>query len=404
MEHGTNLPVRSQSRRNVVCCRSMHTARFALLAFLFPASAFAAQPLRITQLVPGYRYSFARISDGTVRVWGGHSDAAAKMKRFTFPTPIVGWKDVARLDPSGLCAIDREGAIECMDGSPPLPQQVLATETRCAMRKSDPDCGRKKGKFGVGATHFFRGGICATHKDGTVSCLDDALSPNVRVLPEGVVSLQEPCELRLGGEVRCVGKPVIDFVSGQRLIADAHACGIRTNGTVACWQAQGQYGSTKGLNQAHDIAIVADAVRIGMSQKQGCALNKDGELYCWTQRGYYDGHPTAYDKPVKILADVEEFAMGALFGCARNKTSEIYCWGMNDKGQLGQGDRTPRAKATLVAVTNASHLAVGPEEACVLTNDEKVFCWGYNLYGAIGAHGGGVGLVVESPHQLEVAP
>jgi hypothetical protein len=77
---------------------------------------------------------------------------------------------------------------------------------------------------------------------------------------------------------------------------------------------------------------------------------------------------------------------------------------MNDKGQLGQGDRTPRAKATLVKVADAEHLAVGPEEACVLTADAKVLCWGYNLYGAIGSHAAGAALVVAGPRELEVTP
>ncbi len=104
----------------------------ALVSAAVAAPAGSKGPLRVTQLVPGFRYSYALISDGTVRVWGGHSDAAQAMKRFALPTPPPGWKAVTRLVPSGLCAVDRDGAIECVEGSPPLPQQVLATQTRCA--------------------------------------------------------------------------------------------------------------------------------------------------------------------------------------------------------------------------------------------------------------------------------
>jgi hypothetical protein len=377
-----------------------------VLAVCAATSAHAApSPApRVVQVVPGHRYFFALFSDGSVRAWGGHSDAAAEMKRLATPTAIAGWSSVKRLSARGLCAITSDGYLSCLDGAPPLPQQSVATRVLCAKEKHPAACDKPAG-FGVAATHLFRGGLCARLADGSTSCLDDALQPIAQPAKENVVDIADPCELLAGGEVRCSGKPVVGLGSAQAIVADAHGCAIRTNGTVACWQIHGHYGNEPGTNTAHEVAVVKDARALAIGLKQACALDARGDVHCWYLRGYYDGRATSYDRPLKMVGGATEIAMGALFACARKSDGTVACWGMNAHGQLGTGDKRPRTDATTIAgLAEVDHVSTGPDQACAVKKDGSLLCWGFNLYGAIGDHASGVALEVTTPTPIKGLP
>jgi len=355
-------------------------------------------------VLPGYRYFFARLSDGTVRVWGGQSNAAATMKRYEVPTLVAGWEHVRRLEAAGLCAVGSDGSIDCVEGAPSLPQQAVARKAACASRAAGYATCDAPRSFGVAASYFFRGGVCAVHESGERTCLDEDLVPRPTPYAAEVIEQREPCERRLGGEVRCGGRAIVGLGSVQALAADAHACGIRTNGTVACWQVFGHYATEGGLGAAHDVEGVERATAVGVALRQGCAVG-GGDLFCWSLRGYYDNRPTSYDGPVRLLAGVDELAMGALYGCAKTKDGRVACWGNGDKGQLGTGDRRSRDEARPIeGLDHVAHVSAGGDEACALREDGAVLCWGSNLYGTIVPRRPGTPLIVAAPKRVEGLP
>jgi hypothetical protein len=386
-----------------------------------PPSAIPA-PLTVVQVLPGYRYFYALLSDGTVRIWGGHSfygrfpDGVARVgpehrevgkdvASFETPAPVAGWEHVVRLDARGLCALGNDGTVACLEGAPTLPQQAVAERVACAEHDAGYAACDPPRAFGAFASFFFRGGVCATLADGRTSCLDEALAPRPLDARDDVLATREPCVLRAGGEVRCGDHPVFGLGSVQAFDAQAHGCAIRTNGTVACWQVFGHYGSEPGLGAAHDVATVTDARAIAVGLKQACAVTATHDLWCWALRGYYDNRSTSYDPPTRWMADVDEVVMGAMFGCARARDGRVACWGMNDRGQLGVGDERPRAQPTFVeGLPPVARLSAGADEVCAVGREGEVLCWGSNLYRAIGDKPSGAGLHVTSPMRVRVLP
>lgn len=77
-------------------------------------------------------------------------------------------------------------------------------------------------------------------------------------------------------------------------------------------------------------------------------------------------------------------AVGA--ACMLTVDDSLWCWGRNASGELGLGDRGPRAVPTLIdaqlrfrEVSSASG-----ETFCAITTDNALYCWGGNPNGALG--------------------
>lgn len=138
-----------------------------------------------------------------------------------------------------------------------------------------------------------------------------------------------------------------------------------------------------------------------------CAMNTDGELYCW---GYnYYGQLGNKNNDTQYLATkvnidnkrIKDFDVGQSHTCAITQDGALYCWGRNDYGQLGIGSRVSVNVPTLVSGAlapkgqnrkNVKQVSLSDIETCALTYDsdpkdsegDEVFCWGYNNNGELG--------------------
>ena len=136
------------------------------------------------------------------------------------------------------------------------------------------------------------------------------------------------------------------------------------------------------------------------------------------------GDPAAYkpsgaddfsSQPVPVVARIDDryvplngvvkVAGGNIHACALNKDGEVYCWGGNYHGQLGtvpldqnisynNGDpikntESPKYAQRVLAgqqeketgykyLTNIADITLGHNNTCALTNDGEVYCWGEN--------------------------
>jgi alpha-tubulin suppressor-like RCC1 family protein len=73
------------------------------------------------------------------------------------------------------------------------------------------------------------------------------------------------------------------------------------------------------------------------------------------------------------------------FTCALDEVGAAYCWGANARGQLGQGDRTERHSPVRVPLPVAARSITSDfEHVCALLADASLYCWGRNQEGELG--------------------
>jgi uncharacterized repeat protein (TIGR01451 family) len=99
---------------------------------------------------------------------------------------------------------------------------------------------------------------------------------------------------------------------------DFHTCGIRTDGTVACWGADWDGQSSPPSGTFTQVSASADHT---------CGVRDDGTLACWGWNGYGESSP-----PGGTFTQVEA---GTNHTCGIRTDGTAVCWGLNDDGQLG---------------------------------------------------------------------
>ena len=79
---------------------------------------------------------------------------------------------------------------------------------------------------------------------------------------------------------------------------------------------------------------------------------------------------------------------GGGHACLVRTDGSLWCWGRNDRGQLGDGTRTPRALPVRVtAIDDVIAVAAGDSHTCAATAVGAVFCWGSDDTGQLGDRG-----------------
>ena len=174
------------------------------------------------------------------------------------------------------------------------------------------------------------------------------------------------CGIRTNGTVACWGdnsygqatQPGDSFkqVSFKQVSANFyHTCGVRTVGTVACWgvnpwgQASPPGGSFKQVS-----AWVAHT----------CGVRTDGTVACWGNNSY--GPPSG--------GSFKQVSTGYAHTCGIRTDGTVTCWGNNYYG-------TPSGGSFKQVSTGAGH-------TCGIRTDGTVACWGDNSYGQATQPGG----------------
>jgi alpha-tubulin suppressor-like RCC1 family protein len=203
-----------------------------------------------------------------------------------------------------------------------------------------------------------------------------------------------------------------------------HSCALFADGTVKCWGANssGQLGLGDMVRRGDKAAQMGDKLlflefgsgktvkRLGSGDTHNCAILNDGSLKCWggngdgqlglgdtAARGNDSGEMGEFLPPVNLGKGrtAVAVALGSNHTCALLDNATVKCWGLNDVGQLGQGNTTDRGDNpgemgdSLPAVnlgTNkkAMAIAAGSKHTCALLDDATVKCWGMNDFGQLG--------------------
>ena len=158
---------------------------------------------------------------------------------------------------------------------------------------------------------------------------------------------------------------------------DSHTCAILDNGDVKCWgrNDEGQLGlghtndygddSSETVNKLAKVNLGAKAKAIAAGGNHTCAILDNDSLKCWGendegQLGLGDTDNYGNDETTFTSIDLGEWdhdndgtdttptpevpltakaiAAGEDHTCVILSNDQVKCWGLNDKGQLGQGN------------------------------------------------------------------
>src|SRR3989338_2450474 len=258
--------------------------------------------VKIQEIQLGYLHSCAILNNGTVKCWG--------------------WNQYGQLGINGEMGV-----------SPNLTQV-------------------KEIQVASGSNHS-----CALLNDETVKCWGEN---NYGQLGDGTtINRFEPVLVKLSDK---------EFLNNVKEIqlGTAHSCALLNDGTVKCWgyNRYGQLGivgsaanSAALVNSSTPVSVKADinnmilsnVKEIQLGADHSCALLNDGTVKCWG-RNYSGqlGNGTTGNSltpiPVTGLSDVKEIQLGTAHSCALlNDDTTVKCWGLNDQGQLGNGNNSDRS-------------------------------------------------------------
>jgi alpha-tubulin suppressor-like RCC1 family protein len=190
-----------------------------------------------------------------------------------------------------------------------------------------------------------------------------------------------------------------------------HSCLLTSEGKSFCWglDADGLLGNGETLgDSSRPSPLDLQQVRGYQSFKQiaagwyhTCGLTSEGEAYCWgldDQGQLGDGEPKENKQhPVRVEASAIttrqlfiEIEAAQYHSCAINTAGKPYCWGLNLDGQVGDNSQENReipVEVDLADVGNVKSfkkIAAGYISSCGLASDGRIYCWGSDAIGQLG--------------------
>lgn len=195
-------------------------------------------------------------------------------------------------------------------------------------------------------------------------------------------------------------------------VGDAHACALRSDGTVVCWGSNdaGNLGDGTTTNSPLPVQVrglggvgTLEGVReIGAGSVHTCAIGGDERLLCW---GLNESGQLGIGGMMNSLVPVAVHGLGGAgtldgvlavtagedYGCAALAGGSAACWGINAHGKLGDGTTTSRDVPAPVAdgagvgrLSDAKSVAANHLHSCAVLTGGQARCWGLNDDGELG--------------------
>jgi alpha-tubulin suppressor-like RCC1 family protein len=210
------------------------------------------------------------------------------------------------------------------------------------------------------------------------------------------------------GTTTSTARPVsVKIPKGVKVTAVRAGCSfglaLTSTGRVLGWgeNATGQLGNgtkrTKHVPVYAKLPPGAKVTTITAGDAHSVAVTTGGQALAW---GYGadgqlgNGSTGDSDIPVKVQmpagTTVQSVGAGAAFNIARTSTG-LYGWGLNDFGQLGDGDTTSTDVPTVIPILirgqpigTPVQVFAGCDHTLVLFSKGGVLAWGYNADGELG--------------------
>ena len=221
-----------------------------------------------------------------------------------------------------------------------------------------------------------------------------------------------------------LGGPVSALAAGSY-----HYCALMQTGSVRCWgrndSGQLGIGNTTNIGDNGGEMPPADVdfgggtvVQLDAGGQATCVLLDGGTVRCWgSSIAAANGSTNAIgdvmgEMPpptVNVGGTVTQIDVGGTHVCALLVGGIVRCWGVNDYGQLGQGNENSiglqpgQMPPPNVNVGGAAvQVFTGYNHSCALLDDGTLRCWGYGLWGRLGY--GSQGDVGDGPGEMPPPP
>lgn len=319
----------------------------------------------IVALSAGSFHTCVLTSSGGVQCWGGNDGGQLGNTCPTTPglckSPVAVQKlatNVKAISGGGAftCALTLDGAIQCWGYND---YGQLGTDPTATPTSVEPRTIPVSGATVLAAGYAH---ACALTSAGLVKCWGEN---EYTELGDGTVTASfsfTPIS------VKGLSPGIASLAAGA-----FHTCALNSTSTgVACWGYNGESElgdhSTATRSGAVDVlasggaAALSGAAAIASGAYHACALASTGAVKCWGDNGAGQlGDGLAIKTPsnsgnasspidVTGLASVVALSAGESFTCAITSSRTVKCWGMNDQGQLGDGNGSATASPSSVPV------------------------------------------------------
>lgn len=203
-------------------------------------------------------------------------------------------------------------------------------------------------------------------------------------------------------------------------VGQSFACASTTSGIAYCWgnNFYGQLGNNVPGESLMPSAVVdpndtsqplAGLVQIATGTFHTCAVTASGGAWCWGwntagQLGNNTTRPGQFPTPLpqrvvdpadpkQPFAGVVHISGGNVHTCALTAGANAYCWGLNNYGQLGNGNMPANSSVPSPVVDPAApgqpladmaSVDAGGLHSCAVTAAGNAMCWGSNDTGQLG--------------------
>ena len=184
------------------------------------------------------------------------------------------------------------------------------------------------------------------------------------------------CGLRNDGTVACWGDDQFGpyLAPGGQFVdvsaGSSYSCGLRSSGTIECW---GHQNDNRDPIAANDVRLQAPAGQFAAVSASGafaCGLRTDRTVSCWGNNDYGRTNPPS-DRFTAI-------ATGSQHACGIQVDGTLKCWGVTGPA-WGESD-PPDGRFTAIAIGN--------DHSCGLRANGTIQCWGANSHGQANAPAG----------------
>jgi len=362
----------------------------------------------VTQVSSGAHHTCAVTFDGGAYCWGGNDDgelgtgnkSGTAEPVAVLTTGALAGKSVTQISAGDhhTCAATSDGAAYCWgdNGYGQLGRGNMANSTQpVAVLSSGVLAGKFVSQIAAGEYH-----TCAVTNDGGAFCW--GLNGNGQLGRGNTANSTQPVAVLTNGALS--GKSVTQITAGYR-----HTCAVTDDGGAFCWglNASGQLGTGNKTGMTLPVAVLSSGAlagkfvsQIAAGEHHTCAVTTDGGAFCWGlnddgQLG--NGNTNGSTKPVAVFVSgalagkpVIQVTAGEWHSCAITNDGGAYCWGYNRDGQLGNGNTDSSTKPVAVFASDALagksviQVTAGGLHTCATTTDGGAYCWGYNDKGELG--------------------
>lgn len=164
--------------------------------------------------------------------------------------------------------------------------------------------------------------------------------------------------------------------------------------------------SSGACSKTIDKVNISNVVSVSAGYSHALALREDGSLWAWgtggdgeLANGQRDSENAPIDANQPTLVNIDsnlnlvQISAGSDFSCALEDQGNVWCWGKNNYGQMGQGnpdakdDQLTPIKVKFPEGIKIKYIATGKGHALALTTDNEVYGWGLNASSQIGYNG-----------------